>query len=135
MGRSLMFTACAVLVTGTAIAQSPAGQLRSLEGVARNDNPGFAGFSAQRGAAFFRSQHGGNWSCATCHTDDPRRGGRHAVTGKAIEPLAPVANASRLSDSAKTEKWFRRNCKDVLKRECSAQEKGDVVAYLISLTP
>jgi hypothetical protein len=130
-----MFTACALLATGTAIAQSPADQLRSLERDARGADAAFAGFSAQRGAAFFRTQHGGDWSCATCHTDDPRRGGRHAVTGKAIEPLAPVANAARLSDSAKTEKWFRRNCKDVLKRECSTQEKGDVVAYLISLAP
>jgi len=31
------------------------------------------------------------------------------------------------------DKWFRRNCKDVLSRECSAAEKADVMAYLISL--
>ncbi|WP_299509996.1 DUF1924 domain-containing protein, partial [uncultured Limnohabitans sp.] len=27
------------------------------------------------------------------------------------------------------------NCKDVLSRECSAQEKADVLAYLIKLKP
>jgi hypothetical protein len=55
------------------------------------------------------------------------------MTGKAIQPLAPVANAARLTDTAKVDKWFRRNCKDVLGRECTAAEKGDVIAYLISL--
>jgi hypothetical protein len=60
-------------------------------------------------------------------------GGRHASTDKAIEPLAPAANAKRFTDSAKAEKWFRRNCKDVLARECTAAEKADVLAWLISV--
>jgi hypothetical protein len=131
----LLITAGALLATGASFAQPPADTLRALEPAARSANPVFAGFSAQRGAAFFRAQHGRDWSCATCHTDDPRRTGKHAVTGKAIEPMAPAVNAARLSDPARTEKWFRRNCNDVLRRECSAQEKGDVVAYLISLAP
>ncbi len=94
--------------------------------------PGFAGFSAERGAQFFRRPHG-DWSCATCHTENPRQAGRHAVTGKAIEPMAPAFNPGRLTDPAKVEKWFRRNCKDVLSRECTAQEKGDVMVYLRSI--
>jgi hypothetical protein len=125
----------ALLAGSAAWAQTPLDQLRTLEAEARNGNPAFGGFSAQRGASFFRTQQGGDWSCATCHTDDPRRGGKHAVTGKAIEPLAPAANPARFTDAAKTDKWFRRNCRDVLKRECSPQEKGDVVAYLMSLKP
>jgi hypothetical protein len=36
---------------------------------------------------------------------------------------------------AKVDKWFRRNCNDVLERECSAAEKADVLAYVIQLKP
>jgi len=115
-------------------AQTANDLLRFLELTARTDKPTFAGFSVERGQAFFTQRHGQEWSCSTCHTSDPRVVGRHAVTGKAIQPLAPVANAARLTDQAKVDKWFRRNCKDVLARECTAAEKGDVVAYLISLT-
>ncbi|MBN8279455.1 MAG: DUF1924 domain-containing protein [Gammaproteobacteria bacterium] len=87
---------------------------------------------AGRGAAFFRAK-GAEWSCTTCHTADPRNPGRHVVTGKTIEPMAPAANPRRLTDAAKVEKWFRRNCRDVLDRECTAAEKADVVAYLRSV--
>ncbi|MCH2222803.1 MAG: DUF1924 domain-containing protein, partial [Dechloromonas sp.] len=52
------------------------------------------------------------------------------VTGKAIRPLAVSANGERLSDPAKVEKWFGRNCKEVLGRACSAAEKADFVAYM-----
>lgn len=135
MGRTLSFIFIALLSGSAVQAQTPADQLRALEAEVRSGNPTFAGFSAQRGASFFRTTQGGDWSCATCHTDDPRRGGKHTVTGKAIEPLAPATNPARFTDAAKTDKWFRRNCKDVLKRECSAQEKGDVVAYLVALKP
>lgn len=90
-------------------------------------------FDAARGQRFFMSSHGGDWSCSSCHTRDPRQVGRHEVTGKLIQPLAPAANPARFSDSAKVEKWFRRNCRDVLERECSAQEKGDVLAWLLTL--
>ena len=56
----------------------------------------------------------------------------HAATGKTIQPLAPAANAQRFTDTAKVEKWFRRNCNDVVGRECSAQEKADILAWLSS---
>jgi len=63
----------------------------------------------------------------------PTRAGRHESTGKAIDPLAPAFNPRAFTDQARTDKWFRRNCKDVLERECTAQEKADVLAYLIQL--
>lgn len=88
---------------------------------------------AERGRAFFIGRHGGQWSCASCHGNPPTAAGKHASTGKSIDPLAPGANAASFSDAAKVDKWFRRNCKDVLQRECSAAEKADVLAYLISL--
>ena len=89
--------------------------------------------NAAKGEAFFKASHGQEWQCTSCHGKSPMTGGRHASTDKAIEPLAPSANAKRFTDSAKVEKWFRRNCKDVLARECSAAEKADVLAWLISL--
>ena len=89
--------------------------------------------SAAKGEAFFKASHGQEWQCTSCHGKSPMTGGRHASTDKAIEPLAPAANAKRFTDSAKVEKWFRRNCKDVLARECSAAEKADVLAWLISV--
>jgi hypothetical protein len=59
--------------------------------------------------------------------------GKHAKTGKAIEPMAPSVNPKRLSDEKQIRKWFSRNCKWTLGRECTAQEQGDVLLYLQGL--
>jgi len=105
---------------------------KTIETEARG-TPGFSGFSPQRGEQFFNARHGREWSCASCHTANPLAAGRHVTTGKDIAPLAPQGDARRFSDAAKVEKWFRRNCNDVLGRTCTAQEKGDVLAYLLAL--
>ena len=84
-----------------------------------------------RGARFFRTTQGEDWSCSSCHTEDPRQAGEHITTGKAIEALSPLATPSRFTDVAKTDKWFRRNCGDVVGRECTAAEKADVIAFLL----
>ena len=129
-------TAGALLVAvmaGGADAATPAAIQQGYADFARAQAPRFAGFSAQRGARFFAATHGGDWSCTSCHTNDPTRAGRHAKTAKSIAPLAPVANGERFTDAARVEKWFRRNCHDVLGRACTAQEKGDVMEYLLSL--
>ncbi len=99
---------------------------------AKQENPGFKDFSATRGQAFY-SAKSGDTACATCHGDSPKAHGKHAKTGKDILPLAPSANAQRFSDASKVEKWFKRNCNDVLKRACTSEEKGDFMAYLLSL--
>jgi hypothetical protein len=91
--------------------------------------------SAEQGRALFTSRHGREWSCATCHGAAPVQAGKHASTGKAIGSLAPASNAERFTDPAKADKWFRRNCNDVIGRECSAGEKADVLAWLLSLKP
>lgn len=70
--------------------------------------------------------------CALCHTDDLTRMGKHATTGKAIEPLAPSVNPERLTDRADIEKWLTRNCKWTFGRECTPQEKGDVLTMIRS---
>ena len=115
--------------------------LASLQAMAATPAELLAGYTAQagqpanaaKGEAFFKASHGQEWQCSSCHGKSPMTGGRHASTDKAIDPLAPAANAKRFTDSAKADKWFRRNCKDVLARDCSAAEKADVLAWLISL--
>jgi hypothetical protein len=86
-----------------------------------------------RGQQFFTSRHGKEWSCASCHGAVPTQSGKHASTGKTIAAMAPAFNPERFTDPAKSEKWFRRNCKDVTGRECTAAEKADVLSWLLSL--
>ncbi len=92
--------------------------------------------SAEAGKALFLGKHSGGKpetpSCTTCHTNNPKSAGQ-ARTGKVIEPMAVSANPNRFTDPAKVEKWFRRNCSSVLGRECTAQEKGDILTYLSNL--
>ncbi len=92
--------------------------------------------NATRGENFFRSGHsgakGGKQGCFTCHTSDPRQGGMTRAH-KVIEPLAPAVNPARFTDAAKVEKWFGRNCEDVLERSCTAAEKADFIQWLLSI--
>jgi mono/diheme cytochrome c family protein len=96
----------------------------------------FAGFSAKRGAELYKSSNSAGGpdtpSCSSCHTASPLKTGMTRA-GKAIEPMAVSASPSRFTDIVKTEKWFGRNCKTVLGRACTAQEKGDFITYLSGL--
>jgi hypothetical protein len=125
--------AAALLAAFAAGAATPAELAKTYEAEARVASPQFGGFSATRGKAFFEATHGGEWSCSSCHTRDPLAAGRHAKTSKPIRPLAPAADAERFTSLSQAEKWFKRNCNDVLNRACTAQEKGDVLAYLMEL--
>ena len=91
-------------------------------------------FSFEAGQEFYsRKQSGGNPqtpSCATCHGPNPKQNGENVKTGKIIEPLAPVANPKRLTNREEIEKWFQRNCKDVLGRTCSPIEKGNFLTFI-----
>lgn len=86
-----------------------------------------------RGQQFFNAKHGKEWSCASCHDSLPNHETKHIVTGKVIQALSPLRNSARFSDLAKVEKWFKRNCNDVLGRECDAQEKADVLSWLMTV--
>lgn len=86
-----------------------------------------------RGEKFFNAKHGKEWSCASCHDSLPNHETKHIVTGKVIQALSPSRNSARFSDLAKVEKWFKRNCNDVLGRECEAQEKADVLSWLMTV--
>lgn len=119
------------LSAGLALADSPANVFDNYKAQAKA--AGVAAGDTVRGQSFFNSTHGNEWKCASCHGAVPTGKGEHAITHKVIEPLAPAFNAQRFSDVSKADKWFRRNCKDVLARECSAAEKADVLAWLITL--
>jgi hypothetical protein len=93
-------------------------------------------FNTSAGAALWQRKFpladGAPRACTSCHTSDLTKPGRHAGTGKTIEPLAPSANAERLTDRRQIEKWLKRNCKWTLGRACTAQEKGDLLSFLRS---
>lgn len=89
--------------------------------------------AAARGEQFFNAKNGAEWSCASCHGTPPTQPGKHASTGKTIGALAPGFNPERFTDPAKVEKWFRRNCNDVAGRACTAGEKADILAWLMTL--
>jgi len=92
--------------------------------------------SPTRGEKLFRGKFSAGKSaesCTACHGDDPKVPGQHFKTHKSIDPIAPAAQHDRFADAAKVEKWFKRNCPEVLGRACNAQEKADFAAYMISV--
>ena len=109
--------------------------LASYAAAAKAAAPSFSGFSAARGEKLQEGKFTGGKpetpSCTTCHGDNPRGAGRTSA-GKAIEALAVSVTPTRYTDSAKVEKWFKRNCTEVLGRECTPLEKGDWLSYMIS---
>lgn len=132
---------CAVVLAATlplapsSFAGVPDDLLARYAAAARESSPAFAGFSAQRGEAFHAKKFSGGKpdtpACTSCHTDSPRDPGR-TLAGKAIEPMAASVSRERYTDPAKVEKWFRRNCNEVLGRECTPLEKGDWLTYMMS---
>jgi len=106
--------------------------------VVKYQSQGAGPFSAAAGEVlwnkgFVDAKKGDKRSCTTCHTTDLKQTGKHARTGKAIEPMAPSVNPKRLTKVKKIKKWFVRNCKWTLGRECTVQEKGDVLAFINDL--
>jgi mono/diheme cytochrome c family protein len=130
---TMVFVVVTGLMSLSASAQTPEEVLAALKTEAKNASPDFREFSAAAGERFFKKTHGNELSCASCHTENPAASGKHAKTGRVIKALAPAANAERFTDAAKVEKWFRRNCNDVLERVCTPREKGDVLAYLLTI--
>ncbi len=111
--------------------------LNNLKVEAKKEDPSFQYFSVQKGQDLFQkefmhSRKKKNRSCQTCHKK-PTSTGRHERTGKVIQPLAPSANRKRFVKKSKINKWFKRNCKWVLERECTAKEKGDFLIWAFSL--
>ena len=98
-------------------------------------NTGAGPFSPDAGRSAWTHEHQSasgvdTRSCASCHGMVLTQPGRHVKTGKPIEPMAFSVNPARLTDPQKAEKWFRRNCRWTLGRECTPQEKGDFIQFM-----
>lgn len=124
-----------ILIGGLALASSAASAKADFNRLLQNyAQQGGKDFNAERGKAFWIKDQPGEagepMNCASCHGKDLKQAGKHNKSGKLIEPMASSVNPERYTDLEKIEKWFTRNCKQVLRRECTAQEKGDVLRYL-----
>jgi hypothetical protein len=128
---------CAVLISIATLAAANAARdaiLTNLNAQAKAADAAFTGFSAPRGAAFYAATHPGGKpdtpSCTTCHSPAPHQPGKTRA-GKDIAPMAVSKTLDRYTDPAKVEKWFQRNCQNVLGRDCTAVEKGDFLTFMI----
>jgi len=113
-----------VMISG--IAQAGQDPLQHLETYRQN---GVDQANEQQGQLLWNSTVNKR-SCTNCHGDNPENTGKHLKTGKVIQPMAFSVNAERYQDSRKIEKWFLRNCKWTFGRECSTQEKADILTWL-----
>ncbi len=126
-----IFSAC---LTVSAVQANPA----TLDGLLKNyATQGADAPEATRGEKLWTKTYPGKGefkdrSCSTCHGRNLTQVGKHVRTGKAIEPMSPAVNPERLTDKAKIEKWFKRNCKWTLGRECTPQEKADFLLHIDS---
>jgi len=139
MRHRLIILAAALLFAAGPATADPARDaiLSDLAAHAKQADANSAGFSADRGAAFFIAKQTGGGdpqavSCSACHTENPKKPGQNVKTGKPIDPMAVSANPARFTNKDDVEKWFRRNCKEVLGRECTALEKGDFITFMAS---
>ena len=125
----------ALLLPVTGVAAPRDALLASLAAAAKAADPAFSGFSTSRGEKFhvtrFASGKAETPSCTSCHGDNPRSAGRTPV-GKPIDALAVSVTPTRYSDPAKVEKWFKRNCNEVLGRQCTPLEMGDWLSFMIA---
>jgi hypothetical protein len=87
-------------------------------------------FSFDRGERLWKNQLYEQRQCADCHGADLSQPGRSKRTNEHIEAMVSSASPERYTDSSKVEKWFLSNCKWTWGRECTAQEKGDLLEYL-----
>lgn len=122
-----------VLISLVAAASAQAATVN--ERLAEYQRQGAKNFSAQAGEKLWNTEltdarTNDRRSCATCHHANLAETGKHAETGKPIKPMKPAVNPERLTDAKKIEKWFLRNCKWTYGRECTAQEKGDILTFI-----
>lgn len=105
-------------------------------GFAKMVNPDTGGADAVDGKNFynrqFRMPNGTTAACASCHTTNPANVGKHIVTGKAIKPLSPYVNKDRFNDVDKVEDNFTKHCNDIVGTDCTANEKANYIAYLLT---
>lgn len=127
---------CAVCAFGFELNAEMKAYIDELKKEAKEQNPSFVDFSAKNGEILFKTENIGKenkkLSCVSCHGSDLRQKAQNIFTGKDIDPLAPSVNKARLSDAKEVKKWLKRNFKDVFLREGTAEQKGDVLYYIMS---
>lgn len=127
---------CAVCAFGLELNAEMKAYIDELKKEAKEQNPSFVDFSAKNGEILFKTENIGKenkkLSCVSCHGSDLRQKAQNIFTGKDIDPLAPSVNKARLSDVKEVKKWLKRNFKDVFLREGTAEQKGDVLYYIMS---
>lgn len=148
----------AALSAGNGEATEPEDFLAAYSEQAKQSDPGFKGFSAERGHAFYVRKHttsdGLELSCASCHHADPRKetiahqgqfpcrachitlhkpSDARSAAKRQIPPMAPSANPDRFTSEVNVEAWFGWNCNMLLKRECTPVEKGDLITWLMTI--
>ena len=127
---------CAVCAFGLELNAEMKAYIDELKKEAKEQNPSFVDFSAKNGEILFKTENIGKenkkLSCVSCHGSDLRQKAQNIFTGKDINPLAPSVNKARLSDAKEVKKWLKRNFKDVFLREGTAEQKGDVLYYIMS---
>jgi len=126
-----------ILVASISFAYEPSPALKlyfeELKNEVKSTNPSFSNFDEQKGKEIFFTKKlvdGKEISCVTCHTSNLAQAGINSKTNKAIDPLSPTTNKTRLSDMKEMKKWLKRNFNDVYKREGTALEKGNVLLYI-----
>ncbi|DAB38251.1 MAG: hypothetical protein A2023_01725 [Sulfuricurvum sp. GWF2_44_89] len=133
----MKYLALALLFSTSLMAASPevVQYMNELSKTAKVENSSFDGFDAARGKEIFTSTHTGKqgkpMACTSCHSTNLSSSGKNTLTGKVIDPLSPRANPQRLTSAKEVKKWLKRNFMDVYAREGSAQEKGDVLTYIM----
>lgn len=166
LSKRMRNAAAIVAIATTVLGAAPAARavdpytlIARYEAEVRAAEPAFAGFSAERGRAFYYQKHPirglGAVSCASCHRKDPREQIRahrtdilcrachviydeeHPYPAEAkkriIEPFTPAANPERFRDAERVDTYFRTNCLTLLQRACTAQEKGDLITWLLTI--
>ncbi|MGH8679796.1 MAG: DUF1924 domain-containing protein [Burkholderiales bacterium] len=140
----------------TAKADTPQEIIGRYAALAKQENPGFDGFSPESGRELYFTQGVipgvGIVSCAACHLPDPTQvviAHKSKVLCRAchviydeehphpeqakkreIPPMAHSYNHARFTDPITVEDFLQRNCLLVLKRQCTTQEKGNVLTWL-----
>jgi len=109
---------------------------KKYQSFAKTANPEYGSPSAVDGKLFFnrkiKGANGKETSCSSCHSQNPANEGKHIVTGKKIAPLSPTVNFKRFADVDKVEENFTKHCNEVIGADCTAAEKANYIAYLLT---
>ena len=109
--------------------------VKQYQALVKGTDPTYV-LNAEAGRAFYIKKHqvkGKDVACSDCHTDNPAAVGKHSKTGKKIASLSPAVNPKRFSNLKKTEEIFDKHCLEILGRNCTSQEKGNYIVYLLSI--